>query len=216
MDLHTHYMGLITKEHKKLKALKTRPWALSVWLLSKGEDQARRWFMRSICLAFLAVYTVVVCGLFFHFMPPPPDTGQRVVAVLVYLLGAVLVYLLCAFASDAVFPLLGRKGMVPACHKDMAEITKAAGESEWFKNVVVKLLAREGTGQVTQMQATALLYHYRRIHEWSVLEATRKLGLEDLEDATGAVSAAHGLARAQDLNQALPEAAETEAAKPRF
>lgn len=216
MDLHTHYMDLINKEHQKLRTLKTRPWAFSQWLLSKGEAEGRWWLWKVSYVVLLALYTTAG-GYFFVHAEPMGEGFSWIAAVVIYVLGAVVVYLIGWVAiADGVFALLKGRSVVPASSDDITKITQHAEKFDWFREVVVNLLAREGTGQLTHLQARALLYHYDRIDHWSVLEATRLVGMKHLEEKTGVVSHAESKVRAKGLEETLPPAVEAPAVKPRF
>lgn len=215
MDLHTHYMDLIHQEHQKLRTLKTRPWAFSQWLLSKGEAEGRRWLGAVSYLIMLGLYTAGAAYFFFR-VEPTGEGFRWAVALVMYALGAVVVCLLGWIVVDEVFALLKRRSVVPASAEDMKKIAQCAEMYDWFREVVVNLLVREGTGQLTQLQAKGLLYHYNRLDEWSLLEATRALGMKDLEEKTGVVSQAQVQVRGEELAQSLPAPAEDARAQPRF
>lgn len=206
MELETHYDALIKAEHQKLKQLRTRPWALSLKLFGKGEAEAKAWvFKVGYTMLFAGYLVAFAVGLYIWHL-----AGRNVDWVGAGLLfgSGTVVSLFVGWIGieGVVFPVLKEHDICPACSKDMLEITEAAQKYEWFREVVEELLAREGAEQVTQLQATALLYHLRRILEWCRLEAVRSVGLSTLEEKTGVVGRARLKGRSLQLDQALPSA----------
>lgn len=216
MELETHYDALVKAEHQKLRELRTRPWALSLKLFGKGEAEAKAWIY-NVGFAVLSTGYLVAFAVGLYIWHLLGRNVEWVGAGLLFVLGAVVTLFVGWIIIDGVlFPVLKEHDVCPACSKDMLEITEAAQKYEWFREVVEELLVREGAAQVTQLQATALLYHLRRILEWCRLEAVRSVGLSTLEEKTGVVGRARLKGRGRQLDEALPSASLPIKSKARF